>query len=156
MLARRHHKQCRLVIPIGGERLSHLFADGVILAANSISELQEMLRDIDSTSKPVRLNMHLGKTKIMCNKYVNATNVAVHGKKIEEVDIYVYQGQEITDNNDQEVKRQIGLSWAAFRRSENILKGRKAEIRLKRKAFNECILPAMVYSSENWSRKLVT
>ena len=54
--------------------------------------------------------MHLGKTKIMCNKHVNKDDVIVDGKKIEEVDSYVYLGQMVTMGHGQvqEMKRRIG------------------------------------------------
>ena len=55
-------------IKINGEYLSHLiFADDIVLIAKSTSELQRMVQVIHETSKPVDLNMHLGKTKVMCN-----------------------------------------------------------------------------------------
>ena len=85
-----------------GEYLSHLiFADDIILIANSTSKLQEMLQDIRDISKPVGLKIHLGKTKLMCNKHVNKDDVIVDGKKIEEVDTYVYIGQMVTKDADQ-------------------------------------------------------
>ena len=37
--------------------------------------------------------MHLGKTKLMCNKHVNKDDVIVNGKKFEEVNKYVYLEQ---------------------------------------------------------------
>ena len=51
-----------------------------------------MLQDIHDISKPVGLKMYLGKTKLMCNEYVNKDKVIVDGKKIEEVDRYVNHG----------------------------------------------------------------
>ena len=94
MSATRHHQQDQLgkqCVRIDGEYLSHLiFADDIVLIANSTSKLQEMLQDIHDISKPVGLKMHLGKTKVMCNKHVNKDDVIVDGKKIEEVDRYVY------------------------------------------------------------------
>ena len=46
----------------------------------------------------------------MCNKHVNKDDVIVDGKKIEEVDSYVYLGQMVTKDHDQihEMKRRIG------------------------------------------------
>ena len=59
-------------IKIDGEYLSHLiFTDNIVLIAELTSELQKMLQDIHETSKPVGLNMHLGKTKVMWNPVVN-------------------------------------------------------------------------------------
>ena len=65
-------------IKIDGEYLSHLiFADDIELIAKSTSELQKMIQDIHETSKPVGLNMHLGKTKVMCNPAVNKTDINI-------------------------------------------------------------------------------
>ena len=89
--------------------------------------------------------MHLGKTKIMCNKHVNKDDVIVDGKKIEEVDSYVYLGQMVTKDHDQiqEMKRRIGQGWSAFCKLDNIMRDKNVPMRLKRKVFNECILPVM-------------
>ena len=63
-------------INIDGEHLSHLiFADDIILIAHIPQELQEMLVDINNYSKPVGLNMHLGKTKIMLNNHTEKATV---------------------------------------------------------------------------------
>ena len=81
-------------VKIYSEHLSHLtFSDDIVLIANSTSKLQEMLQDIHDISKPVGLKMHLGKTNVICNKHVNKDDVIVDGKKIDEVDRYVYLGQ---------------------------------------------------------------
>jgi hypothetical protein len=141
-------------IKIDGEYLSHLiFADDIILIADSHAQLQTMLQDIHDTSKPVGLNMHLGKTKVMSNKFTTPTDIIVGGQKIEEVNNYIYLGQQITKDHDQtqEVKRRIGLGWCAFNKLNSIMCKRNVPMALKRKAFNECILPVLTYGSETWS-----
>ena len=75
-------------------------ADDIVLITNSTSKLQEMFQDIHGISKPVGLKMHLGKTKVICNKHVNKDDVIVDGKKIEEFDKYVYLGQNVTKDHD--------------------------------------------------------
>ena len=95
--------------------------------------------------------MHLGKTKEMCKKNVNKDDVIVNGKKIEEVDRYVYLGQMVTKDHDQiqEMKRRIGQGWSAFCKLD-IMRDKNVPMRLKRKAFNECVLPVMTYGCETW------
>ena len=112
-----------------------------------------MLQDIHDISKPVGLKMHLWKIEVMCDKPVNKDDVIVDGKKIEEVDSYVYLAQMVTKNHDQvqEMKRRIGQGWNAFRKLDNIMRDKNVPMRLKRKAFNECILPVMTYGCETWS-----
>ena len=60
-----------------------------------------MFQDTHDISRPVGLKMHLGKIKVMCNKYVNKDDVIVNGKKIEKVDGYVYFGQMVTKDQVQ-------------------------------------------------------
>ena len=141
-------------VRIDGEYLSHLiFADDIVLAANSTSKLQEMLHDIHDISKPLGLKMHLGKTKVICNKYVNEDDAIVDGKKIEVVNKYVYLGQMVTKDQDQvqEMERRIGQGWDALCKLDNIRRDKNVPMRLKRKAVNECVPPVMTYGCETWS-----
>ena len=86
-----------------GEYLSHLiFTDDIDLITELISELQKMLQDILETSKPVGLNMHLGKTKVMCNSVVNKMDISISGRKIKDVNSFIYQRQMVTKDHDQE------------------------------------------------------
>ena len=50
----------------------------------------------------------------------------------------------------QEMKRRIGQGWNAFCKLD-IMRDKNVPMRLKRKAFNECILPVMTYGCETWS-----
>ena len=88
--------------------------------------------------------MHLEKTKVMCNKHVNKDYVIVDGKKIEEVDRYVYLLQIVAKDYDQaqEMKR-IEQGWNTLRKLDNIMRDINVPMRLKRKAFNECTLPVV-------------
>ena len=54
-------------------------------------------------------------------------DVIVDGKKIEEVDSYVYLGQMVTKDHDQiqEMKRRIGQGWSAFCKLDNIMRDKK-------------------------------
>ena len=84
-------------INIDGEHLSHLiFADDIILVANSPEELESMLTDIHLASKPVGLSMNLSKTKVMLNENATTSTVAVDANTIEKVDRYVYLGKTVT------------------------------------------------------------
>ena len=141
-------------INIDGEYLSHLiFADDIILFAKSPEELQSMLTDIHIASEPVGLNMHLEKTKVMLNDHTTKSPVIVNSKVIEEVDSYVYLGKTVTNNGDllPEIKKRICLGWTAFGKVDNIMRSRKISMKIKRKVFNEYILPVMTYGCETWA-----
>ena len=91
--------------------------------------------------------MYLEKTEVMCNKHVNKDDVIVDGKKIEEVDRYVYLGQMVTKDHDQieEMKRRIGQGWSAFCKLDSIMRDKNVPMRQKRKAFSKYILPVMTW-----------
>ena len=82
-----------------------------MLIAKSTSVLQKVEQDIHETSKPVGLNMHLGKNKVMYNPAVNKTDININDRKIKEVDNYIYLGQMVTKDHDQEqeLRCRIGL-----------------------------------------------
>ncbi|KAK4324385.1 hypothetical protein Pmani_004945 [Petrolisthes manimaculis] len=76
-------------INIDGEHLLHLIsADDIILMGQTSQEIQDMLTDFFNTSKEAGLNIHLGKTKVMQNNYVNKAAVTIDRKIIDEVDSY--------------------------------------------------------------------
>ncbi len=145
-------------INIDGERLSYLiFADDIVLVAKSPEELESMLTDIHLASKPVGLSMNLSKTKVILNENATTSTVTVDGNTIEKVDRYdvVYHGKTVTQAGDllPEIKRRSALGWAAFSKVANIMKSRKASMKVRRKVHNEYVLPVMVYGSETWALK---
>ena len=97
--------------------------------------------------------MHLGKTKVMFNKNTTKDQIKVSGKEIEEVENYIYLGKMVTSNGDimPEIKRRITLGWAAFSKVYDLMRSKKTSIEIKRRIFNEYILPVMTYGSETWS-----
>ena len=114
-----------------------------------------MLTDIHLASKPVGLSMNLSKTKVMLNENAFTYTVAIYRNVIEKVDRYVYIGKTVTQAGDllPEIKRRIALGWAAFSKGANKMKSRKASMNVKRKIYNEYVLPVMVYGSEMWALK---
>ena len=129
-----HHQQInseKKCVRFDGEYLSHLtFAYNIVLIANYTLRLQEMLQNIHDISKLFGRKMHLGKTKVMCNKHVNKDDVIVNGKKIEEVKRYAYLGQMITKDHGQvqEMKMRIRQGWSAFGKLNNIMRDKKRAI----------------------------
>ena len=46
-----------------------------------------------------------------------------------------------------EIRKSIRLGWAAFGKVENILKNNNTSMAIKKKVFNEYVLPVMTYDS---------
>ncbi|KAH1004409.1 hypothetical protein HUJ05_005225 [Dendroctonus ponderosae] len=70
--------------------------------------------------------------------------------EVQQVTSYKYLGHEIRigrDNQTFEIFRRIGLTWAAFGNFRESFKS-ELPICLKRKLFNQCVLPVMTYGAE--------
>ena len=81
--------------------------------------------------------MHLAKTKVMCKKHVNKDDVVVDGKKVEEIDRYLYLEQMVTKDHDQvhEMQRRIGQGWSAFCKLDNIMRDKKCANETQEESF---------------------
>ena len=76
-----------------------------------------------------------------------ADNTQKDGTDIEKVTNYKYLGQTtaIEKRPRQEVSRRIKAEWSVFRKYREIFLDRHIPMSLKRKAFNQCVLPAVAY-----------
>ncbi|RVE54059.1 hypothetical protein evm_001182 [Chilo suppressalis] len=141
-------------ININGERISHLrFADDIVIMAETLQDLQQMLNDLADSSIRIGLRMNLDKTKVMFNEHVLPEPIAIHGAVLEVVQKYVYLGQTLQlgrNNFEDEVNRRIQLGWAAFGKLRQVLTSSIPQC-LKTKVFNQCVLPVMTYGAETWT-----
>lgn len=139
-----------LGINIDGKDLNHLrFADDIILISDCLGKAEEMLSKLTSASHKVGLKINPTKTEFMTN-LVPSRNLLVQGKEILQVTSYKYLGHELRigrDNQTCEIERRIGLTWAAYGKLRHVFKS-EIPICLKRKVFDQCILPVLSYGSE--------
>lgn len=140
----------KMGININGEYLSNLrFADDIVLIAVDLDQAQIMLQQLNEEASKVGLKMNLSKTKIMTN-IDDDSEIKIGDTVIERVDSCVYLGHKLKlglDNQTAEVKRRIGLAWAAFGKLRLIFKS-KMNNSLKRKVFDTCVLPVLTYGAE--------
>ncbi len=140
-------------ILIRDERLTNLrFADDIIIFSESADELEEMLAKLNEESKKMGLRINKEKTKIMFNKFAKPKTIIMDQSTIENVSSYVYLGQQINinENQEKEIKRRIQLAWYAFGKLKETFKS-NIPMCLKRKVLDQCILPVLTYAGETWS-----
>ena len=138
---------------INGERLTHLrFADDIVLVAESIEQLQTMLNTLDRRGLAVGLKINRTKTKYMRSDGVAAGRITVGSDELEEVQDYVYLGQEVNMRRDmeKEISRRIRAGWKAFNSVKDVLKAR-LDKSTRAGLFNATVLPAMLYACETWA-----
>ena len=146
-------------INIDGKTLTNLrFADDLVLFAHTAIDLQALLEDLNNKSTDAGLKIHTGKTKVMFNQHASKGPIAIGNVTIEAVQQYKYLGQIVTDNRDNvpEVNNRIRSGWAAFAKYDSLMRSRSIPQKVKTKAFNQCILPAMTYGAETWTTSSTT
>ncbi|XP_045496057.1 uncharacterized protein LOC123694618 [Colias croceus] len=142
-----------LGLNINGEYLSHLrFADDIIIFSESPKTLQSMLQQLADESAKAGLTMNLMKTKIMSNSTQNDT-ITLDGVGIEYVHEYVYLGQLISteDCMKEEIERRIANTWKRYWSLSEVMKNKDMPMKEKRKVFNMCILPCLLYGCQTWA-----
>ena len=111
-----------------------------------------MLQELAQHSEVVRLMMNTRKTKVMFNEYCQQQVIRVNSNEIEAIMKYVYLGHLLEKNHSiKELHCCLRAAWAAYNRLLNIQESKPILMNLKRKAFNQCIIPAMTYATEKWS-----
>ncbi len=75
----------------------------------------------------------------------------IGNEALELVEEYTYLGQVVSVNpaHEKEIRRRIRMGWSAFGK-QNLIMNSNLPISLKRKVYNQCILPVLMYGSENW------
>uniref|UniRef100_A0A1I7YIQ5 Endonuclease-reverse transcriptase n=1 Tax=Steinernema glaseri TaxID=37863 RepID=A0A1I7YIQ5_9BILA len=101
-------------------------------------------------SRRFGLKINSSKTKLMGTK---KASILLNGNEVEQVKSFNYLGQEIRLPRDHsnEVSRRIRCGWNVFKQYKSVLTNRTVNKRWKRRLFNMCILPAMLYGAETWA-----
>ena len=89
----------------------------------------------------------------MMSSQEDAGQMQLRGKPIEAVNQFVYLGRLLCIPMDlkAELNRRIRAGWWAFSKFNSFLVARQIPMRHKRKLFNQCVLPAMLYGCEAWT-----
>ncbi len=99
----------------------------------------------------VGLKMNMKKTKTMYSKHLTGRQIKIKNKALELVEEYTYLVQMVSANqaHEKEIRRRIGMGWSAFGK-QNLVINSTLPLSLKRKVYNQCILPVLPYGSETW------
>jgi hypothetical protein len=148
-------------VNINGNYLSHLrFADDIVLVARAREDIQEMLQELDTEATLWGLKINEEKTSWMCSgeQIENFTGsgdfqVTLNERALTRVEKYVYLGRQLSIPQDlkSELARRIRAGWAAFKQHETYLVAKRVPMMHKRRLFDMCVLPAMLYGSETWA-----
>ena len=144
-------------IVVNGKCLSHLrFADDIVLLSSCSVILQTMLETLEHAGNQSGLVINRTKTKVMANVfYDQILRLSLGNTSVEVVDSYIYLGQliKMDPSMDAEISRRINIGWQAFGKASWLLRDKKFSLALRRKLYDQCILPSITYGCETWNLK---
>ncbi len=70
----------------------------------------------------------------------------IGNEALELVEEYTYLGQMVSGNpaHEKEIRRRIGMGWSAFGKQKLVMNS-NLPLSLKRKVYNQCILPVLIW-----------
>jgi len=95
--------------------------------------------------------MNKEKTKIMTSKFEDSTaTIEVDGHSLENVKSYVYLRQlfSLDEDSTTEIKRRTSRARSKFGRLSRYSQDVKFPFTLKKKIFNQCVMPVFLYGAE--------
>lgn len=147
-------------IAMGGRKVHELrYADDVVLIADTIENLQEMVDRIKGVSEEYGLFLHPAKTKAMKisrETQAEAPLIKIDDNEVEFVDSFCYLGYLINNkNNDSiEIRRRIGTAKSACLALTKIWKDNSISKNMKMRILRSLVFPIAIFGAECWSLKL--
>jgi hypothetical protein len=113
-----------------------------------------MANELQQQTKAIGLKVNANKTKLLTNQNIDRhPPFIVDTQQVERVDKFVYLGQLLgnTTKRNEEIGRRISAGWRSFFKYKFIFSSKSTPMAQKRRLFNQCILPAMLYGAETWA-----
>ncbi len=90
--------------------------------------------------------MNMRKTKVIFHNQQAGQQIMIGNDTLGRVEEYIYLGQTVSANpaHVKEIKRRIGMGWSAFGKQGDTM-NRNLPLSLKRKVYNQCVLPVLTY-----------
>ena len=132
------------------------FADDLILAAKSKTEIVDMLTDLADGAATVGLSLHFGKTVVLSNTASQAGVITVRGQAVKLLaasDSADYLGRSLclADPHTCEIRCRVRKAWAKFHALRQVLCGRAYPLRHRMALFEQVISPTLTYGSASWT-----
>ena len=131
-----------------------LFADDMVLVADSEESLQVNLKKLDETLTKWEMKMNWEKTEVMkVGRERGHCCVAVGDRKLESVEVAKYLGIMISGDGriEEEIRSRIGKAAKVIGvLNEPVWKQKELSRKTKMKVYNAIVVPTLVYGSETW------
>ena len=131
-----------------------LFADDMVLMADSVESLQINLRKVDESLTRWKMKMNWEKTEVMkVGKERGHCCVEVGDRRLKSVEVVKYLEVMISGDGrmEEEIRNRIGMAARVIGvLNEPVWKRKELSRRTKLRVYNAIVVPTLVYGSETW------
>src|SRR6476469_3926337 len=140
---------------MGGYLISNLrFADDIAGLGETREALDRLMCRISLEAEKLGMSVNVDKTDSQCiGQDQQIINVAINGKKLNQVEEFVYLGGVITSEgkSDTDVKRRIGFASGVMSALKVIWQARDISLGTKVMVYESLVLSLLLYNSETWT-----
>uniref|UniRef100_A0A8D8RG21 Reverse transcriptase domain-containing protein n=1 Tax=Cacopsylla melanoneura TaxID=428564 RepID=A0A8D8RG21_9HEMI len=132
-----------------------MFADDVVLAAESVEGLTRKLEDWrrELEDRGIRIS----RTKTVHLKYGSESDERVRfdGEDLNRVNKFKYLGSTVDKDGtlDSEIEHRVNAGWMNWKKLSGVLCDRRITTRAKGKMYKSVVRPALLYGAETWAVK---
>ncbi|KAE8728970.1 Detected protein of unknown function [Hibiscus syriacus] len=137
-----------------------LFADDIVLVAETRTELNSRLTTWKTVLEEKGLRINIAKTKYLSSNFSGNQNaedveVCIEGHVLPSKDCFKYLESMIHKDGgvDDDVTHRIKAGWLKWRAATGVLCDKKVPLKLKGKFYRMAIRPTLLYRSECWAIK---
>ncbi|XP_063627476.1 uncharacterized protein LOC134798981 [Cydia splendana] len=133
-----------------------LYADDIVLAANTAQHLQVLLNTWTHSLEIHRLRVSRSKTEYLKCPFSGSTSpetICIGSAPIPTVNKFKYLGSMLTADANIDVTHRINLAWQKWRTLTGVLCDPRMPIKTKGKVYKTAVRPVLLYGSECWTVK---
>jgi len=141
-------------IKIGGRNINNLrYADDTTILAETVDDLQYLLRKVKEESAAAGLKLNMKKTFVMTNGPIQEFHI--DNDQVEIVKEFIFLGSNInTDGNcSNEIKRRLLMGRRAMVSLDKLIKSKDVSLATKIKIIKTMVFPVTMYGCESWTIK---
>ena len=129
-----------------------LFADDIVLCAETSESVQEHLEDWRQVMEDRGMRASRQKTEYLCMTQEEGAveEVRMQGQKLKKVEEFKYLESTVEQSGgtDREVAKRMQAGWTAWRKITGVLCDRRVPAKVKGRMYKSMVRPAMLYGME--------
>ena len=128
------------------------FADDLALLSHRLQDMQEKVRNLETTAQKIGLKISHEKTKLLRINNQQEGPVTFSGKAVRDVDDFVYLGSKInqTGGTDEDIKARLKKARQAFAMLRPVCRANSISTKTKLRIFNSNVKSVLLYGSGTW------